>query len=100
MAEERAIKFATLHFNGKAHVWWFHGMTTLGHEHVTSYIEFTLRLMDIFDTKDLKPHFKELTHIRQIGSGEAFTKEFRRVEVMVPDLKESRFLMMYIEGFD
>jgi len=74
-------------------------MTTLGHEHVTSYIEFTLRLMDIFDTKDLKPHFKELTQIRQIGSGEAFTKEFRRVAVMVPDLKESMFLMMYIEGF-
>jgi hypothetical protein len=41
MEEEKAIKFATLHLNGKAHDWWFHGMNTLGHENVTSYIEFT-----------------------------------------------------------
>ena len=41
MEEERAIKFATLHLNCKEPDWWFHGMTTLGHEHVTSYIKFT-----------------------------------------------------------
>jgi hypothetical protein len=48
MEEEKAIKFATLHLNGKVHDWWFHGMTTLGHEHVTSYIDFTHRLMTNF----------------------------------------------------
>jgi hypothetical protein len=50
--EEKVIKFAKLHLNGKAHEWWFHGMTTLGNEHVTSYIEFTQRLIDILDRKD------------------------------------------------
>jgi hypothetical protein len=37
MEEENAIKFATLHLMGKAHDWWFHRVTTLGHGHITSY---------------------------------------------------------------
>jgi hypothetical protein len=58
--EEKVIKFATLHLNGKAHDWWFHGMTTLGHEHVTLYIDFNQRLIDRFDREDPELHFKEL----------------------------------------
>jgi hypothetical protein len=61
MEEERAIKFATLHLNGKAHDWWFHGIITLGHEHITSSTEFTQRLIDRFDREDLELYFKELT---------------------------------------
>ena len=61
MEEEREIKFATLHLNGKAHDWWFHGMTTLGHEHVTSYIDFTQRLIEKFDREGPELHFMELT---------------------------------------
>jgi hypothetical protein len=76
MEEEKAIKFVTLHLNGKVHDRWFHGMTTLGHEHVTSYIEFTQRLFDRFDGGDLELNFRELTQIRQIGSVEAFIEEF------------------------
>jgi hypothetical protein len=49
MMELDAIKFATLYLEGKAHEWWYHGMTTLGHAHITSYRDFTQRLMDIFD---------------------------------------------------
>jgi hypothetical protein len=41
MEEGNVIKYATLHLMGKAHDWWFHGMTTWGHEHVTSYLYFT-----------------------------------------------------------
>jgi hypothetical protein len=51
MEEGNAIKFATLYLMGKAHDWWFHGMTTLGHEHVTSYRDFTQRLIDRFDAR-------------------------------------------------
>jgi hypothetical protein len=65
MEEENAIKFETLHLNGKAHDWWFHGMITLGHDHVTSYLDFTHRLMDRFDRDDPKLHFRELTQIMQ-----------------------------------
>jgi hypothetical protein len=41
MMEMDAIKFATLYLEGKAHEWWYHGMTTLGHAHITSYADFT-----------------------------------------------------------
>ena len=35
--EIEAIKIATLHFEGEAHNWWFHGLSTLGHANVTAY---------------------------------------------------------------
>jgi hypothetical protein len=49
MTEVEAIKFATLHLDGEAHEWWYHGLVTLGHASITSYVEFTQRLMDRFD---------------------------------------------------
>jgi hypothetical protein len=52
MTETEAISFATLHLEGEAHEWWYHGLVTLGHSHITSYREFTDRLMDRFDRKD------------------------------------------------
>jgi hypothetical protein len=41
MREIDAIKFATIYLEGKAHEWWYHGLTTLFHNQITSYIEFT-----------------------------------------------------------
>jgi hypothetical protein len=82
--EEKAIKFAKLHLSGKVHDWWFHGMTTLGQEHITSYKDFTKRLIDIFHREDPKLYFKELTQVKHIGSTKAFIEEFQRVAVMVP----------------
>ena len=51
MTETKAINFATLHLEGEAHEWWYHGLVTLGHSHITSYREFIDRLMDRFDRK-------------------------------------------------
>jgi hypothetical protein len=96
--EGKAIKFATLYLMGKAHEWWFHGITTLGHGRITSYQEFTQRLIDRFDRGDPDRRFREPTHIKQTGSTEAFIEEFQRVSVMVPDVAESRLLMLYIDG--
>jgi hypothetical protein len=31
MREMEAIKFATMYLDGKAHDWWYHGLTTLSH---------------------------------------------------------------------
>ena len=53
MAEMEAIKVVALHIEGEAHDWWFHGMATLGHSGVTVYDEFTRRLIEQFDRKDL-----------------------------------------------
>ena len=44
-----AIKIEALHLEGKAHEWWFHGLSTLDHANVTAYSEFTRRLVEIFD---------------------------------------------------
>ena len=36
-----AIKLATLHLDGEAHEWWYHGLLTLGHNTITSCNDFT-----------------------------------------------------------
>ena len=61
MTESKVISFATLHLEGEAHEWWYHGLVTLGHNHFTSYLEFKERLMERFDWRDLKLHFRDLT---------------------------------------
>jgi hypothetical protein len=68
MTEAEAISFATLHLEGEAHDWWYHGLVTLGHDHITSYREFTERLMDRFDRRDPKIHFRDLAQLRQTGT--------------------------------
>jgi hypothetical protein len=52
MIEGEEIKFSTLHLDGEAHEWWYHGLVTLGNASITSYEDFTQRLMDMFDKKD------------------------------------------------
>ena len=61
MTKMEAVKMATLHMEGEAHDWWFHGSSTLGHASVTSYEDFTQRVVECFDRKDLEAHFRELT---------------------------------------
>ena len=51
MTETDAIKLATLHLDGEAHEWWYHGLVTLGHNTIHSYGEFTQKLMERFDRK-------------------------------------------------
>jgi hypothetical protein len=72
MTETEAISFATLHLEGEAHDWWYHGLVTLGHSYIISYREFTDRLMERFDRKDLEIHFRDLAQLRQTGTAEAF----------------------------
>jgi hypothetical protein len=57
---------------GEAHEWWYHGLVTLGQSRITSYREFTDRLMDRFDRKDPEIHFRDLAQLRQTGTAEAF----------------------------
>ena len=59
-----AIKLATLPLNGEAHEWWYHGLVTLGHNTITSYSDFTQRLMERFDKKDPKIHFRALAQLK------------------------------------
>ena len=41
MIEAGAIKLATLHLDEEAHEWWYHGLVTLGHSNIVSYLDFT-----------------------------------------------------------
>jgi hypothetical protein len=72
MIETKAISFTTLHLEGEAHEWWHCGLVTLGHNHITSYREFTERIMDRFDSRDPEIHFRDLAQLRNIGALEAF----------------------------
>ena len=72
MAERDAIKLAALHLDGEAIDWWFHGMKTLGHDQVITYEEFTRKLIERFDRRDPDISFRDLAHIRQVGTPEAY----------------------------
>jgi hypothetical protein len=98
MIELEAINFATLHLEGEAHEWWYHGLVTLGHSHITSYLEFTERLMERFDRRDPELHFKDLTQLRQTRSIEAFIIEFQRKAVAVSNISAHRLVMLFIEA--
>ena len=71
---------------------------TLGHNSISSYSEFTQKLMERFDRKDPKIHFKELAQLKQTGSVEAFIFEFHRVVVMVTDVSENMLIMSFTEA--
>ena len=64
MIETYAIKLATLHLDGEAHEWWYHRLVTLDHNTITSYSDFTQRLMERFDKKDPEIHFRELAQFK------------------------------------
>jgi len=98
MTETDAIKLATLHLDGEAHEWWYHGLVTLGHNTIHSYGEFTQKLIERFDRKDPEVHFRELAQLKQTGSAEAFISEFQRIAVMVTDVSESRLTMLFTEA--
>jgi hypothetical protein len=98
MIETEAISFTTLHLEGEAHEWWYHGLVTLGHSRITSYREFTKGLMDRFDRRDPEIHFRDLDQLRQTDTTKAFIIEFQRVAVVVIDISEPRLIMLFTEG--
>ena len=73
---EEAIKFTVLHLDGVAHEWWHHDTITLGHDQINTDAEFTKRLIDWFDGKDLELNFKDLAQLRQTGSVDQYIAEF------------------------
>ena len=77
MPEEDAIRFSTLHLEGAAHEWWYHRLFTLGHNLTTTYEEFTNRLIERFDVKDLEVSFGELAQLKQHGPLDAYVNDFQ-----------------------
>jgi hypothetical protein len=98
MTKTEVISFTTLHLEGEAHEWWYHGLMTLGHSRITSYRDFTDRLIDRFDRKDLEIHFRYLAQLRQTGIAEVFIIEFQWLAMAVIDISEPKLIMLFTEG--
>jgi hypothetical protein len=49
MRKMDSIKFSMMYLEGKSHDWWYHGLSTLGHNHIVAYTEFTQSLIDRFN---------------------------------------------------
>ena len=64
MMDEDPLQFAILHLEGTAHDWWHHGLVTQGHQNITSYEEFSQKLIKRFDRRHPQENFKKLTQIR------------------------------------
>ena len=98
MIETDAIKLGTLHLDGEAHEWWYHGLVTLGHNTITSYPYFTQKLIEQFDRKGREVHSRELAQLKHTSSADAFISEFQRIAVMVTHVSESRLIMLFTEA--
>ena len=97
MVEEDPLKIAIFHLEGEASDWWFHGLRTLGHDHILSYEGFSNALMEIFERKDPELPFKELAQLKQVGTPEAYMLEFENISFMVSDVSMDRFLLLLID---
>ena len=57
MKESDVVQFTSLHLEDVAYDWWYHGMTTQGHDQVTTFDDFSQRVIDRFDLKDDEEYF-------------------------------------------
>ena len=72
MMERDSIRIPTMHLEGDASDWWFHGLRNLVHDTVTTYEEFTIRLVCRFDRRDHDMSFMDLAQLKQLGMLEAY----------------------------
>ena len=72
-------------------------MKTLGHDQVVTYEDFTIKLTERFDRRDPDISFRDFTHIRQVGTPEAYVSEFQKVAIMVTDILESGLILFFAE---
>ena len=98
MKEVKAIKYSTLHLERGPHEWLYHGLATLGHANITSYMDFTQRLLDKFDSKYRELHIRQIAQIKQTDMVDSYIIEFHRLEVMVSDVSEQWLIMLFAEG--
>ena len=98
MAKANTIQFATLHLEGEAHEWRYHGLVNLRHANITSYEYFTQRLIERFDQKNPDIHFKELTLLNKTWSYEEFIAESECATVMVTNISEEKLVMLFTKS--
>ena len=67
---------------------------------MTTYLEFTRRLVERFYRRDPKAPFMSFEKLKQSGNTKTYISEFLRLFVMVPDLSAARRVYMFINGLD
>ena len=67
---------------------------------MTTYSEFTRRMVERFYRKDLEAPFISLAKLKQSGDAGTYIPEFLRLSVMVPDLYVARRVYMFIDGLE
>ena len=100
MKESDFVQLASLHLEDPAYDWWYHGMTTQGHDRITTFDDFSQRVIDRFDLKDDEEYFKELSKLKQTKSVNEYIEEFQKVVVMVPDMSEKRIVYLFLDGLE
>ena len=98
MMEEDSLQFTILHLEGTTHDWWNYGLITQGHQNITSYEEFSQKLIKRFDRKHPQENFKKLTQLRQQGTIEDYIKEFQRISIQFIGVDDECFTYLFIEG--
>ena len=71
-----------------------------GHSNVTTYLEFTRRLVERFDRRGPEAPFMSLAKLKQSGNEKTYISEFLRLSVMAPNLSTTRRVYMFIYGLD
>ena len=79
--------------------WCFHGLKSLGHDHISSNEELAKALVVRFDRKEPGLPFKELAQLKQIGTPKAYILEFQNILVMVSNISMASLVLLYTEGF-
>ena len=97
MKESDAIQFASLYLEDVAYDWWYHGMTTQAHDQVTTFDDFSQRVIDRFDLKDDEEYFKEFSKLKQTKLVNESIEEFQKVVVMLPDMRKNRIVYLFLD---
>ena len=96
--ESDVVQFVSLYLEDAAYDWWYHGMTTQGHDQVTTFDDFSQRMIDRFHLKDDEEYSKELSKLKQTKSVNEYIEEFQKVAIMVPDMSEKRIVYLFLDG--
>lgn len=72
-------------------------MASQGYAHITTFEEFTRRLVRRFDQKE-NDYLWELNSLRQGEIVDEFVTEFQRLAIMIHHILEDRLKFLFIEG--
>ena len=60
VSEHEATRVVALNLEGKAYAWWFYETSSLNHVNISTYANFTRRLVTRFDLKNSETYLVEL----------------------------------------